>query len=61
MLSIFVDDEADFPIRLVNDIIDEILASGSIEKVKIHISLNNKHVSTSSYKLALQVVSNIKR
>jgi hypothetical protein len=44
MISIFVDDEADFPIRLVSDIIDEILASGSIEKVKIHISLDNKHV-----------------
>ncbi|XP_070494160.1 carotenoid isomerooxygenase-like isoform X2 [Chironomus tepperi] len=34
MLTIFVDDEADFPIRLVSDIIDDIfLASGSIKKI----------------------------
>lgn len=40
MLTIFVDDEADFPITLVNDIIDDILASGTIEKVKINMQHN---------------------
>ena len=48
MLTIFVDDDADFPIRLVSDIIDEILASGSIEKVKINISLNNKYCGSTN-------------